>query len=138
MTVRKAPPISVVMAVYNAERYVQAGIESILHQTFSEFELIIVDDGSTDATAALLEQLARRDVRIRLFYNAANCGLTCSLNRALTYARGCSVARMDADDISHPQRLERQIACFEKSSNLMVIGTGTNLIDEDDLPIARL
>src|SRR5436305_623407 len=107
-----APPISVVMAVYNSASVVADAIESILQQTFRDFEFIIVDDGSTDSTGEVLRDYAERDVRIKL-YTQENCGLIASLNRACRLAKGRYIARMDADDISLPPRFEKQFHYLE-------------------------
>jgi glycosyltransferase involved in cell wall biosynthesis len=95
------------LPVWNGERYLAAAIDSVLDQSFDQFELLIVDDGSTDASPALIRRY--RDARIRLFENEKNLGVTRSLNLGLGQARGRYVARMDADDLSAPDRLERQV-----------------------------
>lgn len=107
-----APTITVLLPVYNAERTVRAAIESILTQTEPDFELLVVDDGSTDGTPAILEALAASDPRMRLV-RQANAGIASALNAGLALARGRYVARMDADDLSLPTRLERQRATLD-------------------------
>lgn len=102
------PTISVILPVYNAERYVAQAVESILNQTFRDFELILIDDGSTDGSLEILRRYAERDSRIVLI-NRENRGLVTSLNEGIDLARGQWIARMDADDISLPQRFERQL-----------------------------
>ncbi|MGC8880316.1 MAG: glycosyltransferase family 2 protein, partial [Anaerolineae bacterium] len=94
------PAISVIMAVYNGARYLREAVDSILNQTFTDFEFIIVDDGSTDETPAVLDEY--NDPRIVRLRNAHNLGLTKSLNRGLHVARGRYIARQDADDLSYP------------------------------------
>ncbi len=108
-----SPLASVVMSVYNGQPYVNKSIESVLNQTFRDFEFIIVDDGSTDATSEILEQYRRKDSRIRLI-SQSNMGLTKSLNRAIGVARGSCIARQDADDISVRSRLAEQISFLQK------------------------
>ena len=114
------PRVSVIMSVYNGERYLWEAVESILGQTFTDFEFIIIDDGSTDQTAKILRAIG--DERVRIFFNEKNIGLAGSLNRGLGLARGEYVARMDADDISLPARLEKQV---ELQARLKVERQGT-------------
>ena len=97
----RAPRVSVVMAVYNGAPYVAQGIESLLSQTFGDFELIVVNDGSTDGTAEIVRRFD--DPRVRFVENERNLGLAPSLNRGLALARGEFVARQDADDVSEPE-----------------------------------
>lgn len=103
-----APAISVLMPVYNEEVHVQEAIESILQQTFSDFELIIIDDASTDRTPSILKECANKDSRIRLLHNERNLRIAASLNKGLLAARAPLIARMDADDYSFPERLSIQ------------------------------
>ena len=98
------PAISVIMSAYNAEAFIGAAIESMLSQSFRDFEFLIVNDGSKDATKQIIERYAARDARIRLI-DRENKGLIFSLNQLIQEARGELLARMDADDISHPERL---------------------------------
>jgi len=117
------------MAVYNGGPFLQAAIDSILAQSFRDFEFVIVDDGSTDGSRQLV--LSYRDPRIRLIANDSNRGLTASLNRALGQARGVYVARQDADDISEPDRLARQVAYLETNQYVALLGTCYVKIHED-------
>lgn len=110
----RLPIISVVMPVYNGGRFLAGAIESVLNQTFSDFEFIIVNDGSTDGSPAVLDGYAQRDVRIRLI-SRENRGLTASLNEAIAIARGEWIARMDADDISLPDRFQKQMAWLQQT-----------------------
>jgi len=116
-----APRVSVVMSVYNGERYLRQAVESILDQTFTDFEFIIVDDGSSDGTWNILNGYV--DPRIRLVRNEENIGLTKSLNKGLALARGQYVARMDADDVSLPERLEKQVSFLDAHAKVGVVGT---------------
>jgi glycosyltransferase involved in cell wall biosynthesis len=118
------------MSVYNAERYVGVAVESILAQTLEDFEFIIIDDGSTDGSGDVIARYAARDERIRLV-RQANRGLTPSLNRGLDAARAPLVARMDADDVAHPERLERQVAFLEAHPEHVLVGGQVDLIDGD-------
>lgn len=108
------PAISVILPVYNAEKYVAIAVESVLTQTFSNFELLLIDDGSTDGSLPILQRYAARDDRITLI-TRENRGLVASLNEGITLARGKWLARMDADDISLPHRFERQIAWLNQT-----------------------
>ena len=117
------PKVSVIMSVYNGERYLREAIDSILNQTFKDFEFIIVDDGSIDRTLEILKEYAEKDERIRIITNSENIGLTKSLNKAIKFAKGKYIARMDADDISLPERLEKQIEFMEKNPEVGLLGT---------------
>ena len=103
------PKVSVVMSAYNGERYLREAVESILNQTFNDFEFIIIDDGSTNSTGQILSSYAAQDPRIVLIRNRENIGLTKSLNKGLALARGEYIARMDADDVSLPNRFSEQV-----------------------------
>lgn len=102
------PEVSVIMPVYNAESYIAAAIESILQQTFTSFELIIIDDGSTDNSAEIISKISLLDQRIR-FYSRENKGLATTLNEAILYSKGKYIARMDSDDISNLDRIAIQV-----------------------------
>ena len=104
-----SPALSVAMSVYNGEAFLNEAIQSILDQSFGNFEFLIVDDGSTDRTPSIIEAHAQRDSRIRPIIRE-NRGLVASLNQLLAEARTPIVARMDADDICLPDRFERQMA----------------------------
>ncbi|MDO8927294.1 MAG: glycosyltransferase [Sideroxyarcus sp.] len=108
------PIVSVVMPVYNGERHLAEAIESILTQTFSNFELIIIDDGSTDGSLAILKEYEKRDARIRLIARE-NRNLATTLNDLIDLARGEWIARMDQDDIALPHRLERQLQWMQET-----------------------
>jgi glycosyltransferase involved in cell wall biosynthesis len=125
-----APTVSVVMPVYNTRQYIAAAAESILAQTFRDFEFIIVDDGSTDGTEQILAELAARDPRINLI-RRPNTGYVVALNEALSLARGEFVARMDADDMSLPQRFERQVAYLRQHPECVLVGTHVVTMDSD-------
>lgn len=128
-----APALSVAMSVYNGERFLAAAIESVLAQTFTDFEFLILDDGSQDGTRAMIEDYAARDARIRPIVRE-NRGLIASLNQLLETARAPLVARMDADDVCRPERFARQIAFLAAHSEIGVLGTWTEDIDEHDQP----
>lgn len=116
-----APLVTVLMAVYNGENHLAQAIESMLRQTFSFFEFIIVDDASTDNSRQLAESY--QDPRIRVVSNLHNLRLAGSLNRGFGMARGKYIVRMDADDISHPDRLQKQVAFMEENRDVGVSGS---------------
>ncbi len=119
------------MSVYNEERYLRDAIDSILAQTVQDFELIIVDDGSTDQTREILSEY--RDPRIQVFCNETNCGLTVNLNRALDAAKGSFIARMDGDDIAHPNRFEKELEYLRRHPNLKLISCRTKTFGNQNL-----
>lgn len=114
--------VSVLMPVYNGEKHLKEAVESILNQTYSNFEFIIINDGSTDGTAEILERYRQRDYRIQV-YGQSNHGLVMSLNRGLELAQGKYIARMDADDISLPERFAAQVSFMEKHPEIGICGT---------------
>jgi glycosyltransferase involved in cell wall biosynthesis len=129
MESRMTPPVSVLMPVYNAARYLAEAVESVLGQTFTDFEFLIVDDGSTDRSRVILEQYAVRDSRIRLV-SRPNTGYAVALNELLRLARGALVARMDADDVALPERLQRQLDYLRAHPDVVCVGSAVHLIDE--------
>lgn len=122
------PRVSVIMSVYNGERFLREAIESIEAQTYQDWEFIIVDDGSTDGTSKILESFAA-DSRIRVI-SQENCGLAPSLNRAISLARGEYIARQDADDVSLAERLERQVVFLDERPGVGLVGCWTDWMDE--------
>lgn len=125
------PLITVLLCVYNGRDALVASIESILCQTYTDFEFLIVDDGSDDGSEILLQQYADRDQRIRLV-RQKNTGLTTALNVGLRQAAGKYVARQDADDLSSPQRLEKQLLFMEAHPEVVLSGTDYAVIDDND------
>ncbi|MFH1047621.1 MAG: glycosyltransferase [Patescibacteria group bacterium] len=117
------------MSVYNGEKYLREAIESILNQIFRDFEFLIIDDASTDASREIIKSYA--DPRIRLLENQTNLGLTKSLNLGMRAATGEYIARMDADDVSLPERLEVQVKYLDANSKDALIGSLVEFIDED-------
>ncbi len=112
--------VTVLMCVYNGERFLGQAIDSILNQSWSGFEFVIVDDGSTDATADIVSSY--KDRRIVSIQNKTNLGLIASLNRGLSAARGVYLARQDADDVSYPERLEEQVRFLDRNPQIAVVG----------------
>lgn len=129
--------VSVILCVYNDERFVRQAVKSLLTQTYRDFELLIVDDASTDGTHGILEEFAREDRRIHVLTNSTNLGLTKSLNIALREAHSELVARMDADDIALPHRLEKQLAFLESHPDIDIVGTAYEWLDESGQVIGR-
>jgi len=125
---KAAPAISVVLPVFNAEAYVREAVESILGESFTDFELIIINDGSTDGSGAILRELAARDPRIDLT-ERPNAGLVSALNDGIERAQASLIARMDADDVAMPERLALQYARMVASPRLAVLGSFIRLVD---------
>jgi glycosyltransferase involved in cell wall biosynthesis len=132
-----SPRISVVMPAFNAGELLQPAMESILRQSLADFEFIVIDDGSTDETAGRLAAWAAQDRRIRVLTNDRNLGLSRSLNRGLAEARAPWIARMDADDISKPERLARQLAVAERNPAAGLITCVVETIDSEDRVVGR-
>ena len=112
------PKISLIMSVYNGEDYLSEAIESVLNQTFKDFELIVINDCSTDGTSEILNRFAQIDSRVKVHNNEVNLRLPSSLNKAISLAQGKYIARMDADDICLPERLEKQYEYMENNPNV--------------------
>ena len=122
--------ISVILPVYNCKEYIKDSIKSILQQTYYNFELIIVDDGSDDGTLNILNNF--KDKRIKLYKNKYNRGLIYCLNKALSKSKGQFIARMDADDVCELDRFEKQINFFIENKEVSVLGTAVKLIDNNN------
>jgi len=115
-----SPLVSVLLPVYNGAEYLDEAIQSLLAQTFSDLEIIVIDDGSTDESASILEKFSEDRVRV---YHQANQGLAAALNRAISLARGDYLARQDQDDVSRPERLEKQVAFLQAHPQHGMVGT---------------
>lgn len=124
------PRCSVLMPVYNAQPYLRQAVDSILGQTFHDFEFVIIDDGSTDCSADILRDYAGREPRIRLT-SRPNTGYLRALNEGLAICQGEYVVRMDADDVALPERLERQIAFLDRHRECLMVGSALVRIDAD-------
>ena len=128
------PKVTVLMTVYNEEKYIRDAVDSVLNQTFPDFELLIVNDASKDSTMTILEEY--NDPRIRLISNEKNLGCPKSSNKGLKSAKGKYIARLDGDDICFPNRLKIQYEFMEKHPDIDVLGTSTEVINEKGERIA--
>jgi len=119
----KAPEVSVVMSCYNSELTLRRALDSIINQTFSKFEFIIIDDGSTDGTLQIINEYVQQDNRIVLIKNNKNLGLAASLNRGILHSKGSLIARMDADDEAYKSRLEKQTSFLDQNKQVDILGS---------------
>ncbi|SKB26457.1 glycosyltransferase [Malaciobacter marinus] len=126
------PLVSVVMSVYNSEKYLHEAIESILNQTYTNFEFIIINDGSTDSSLSIIEENMKKDERIVLI-SRENKGLPYSLNEGIEKAQGKYIARMDADDISLTSRFEEQVRFMEENAEIGICGTAIEVFSEKEI-----
>jgi glycosyltransferase involved in cell wall biosynthesis len=133
----QAPIISVLLPVYNAENYLHDAVDSVLSQTFPDFELLILDDGSTDRSASILREYESKDRRVRHF-SRENLGLIPTLNELIGRAQGRYLARMDADDVCLPQRFERQMKFLDSHEECVLVGSFHELINSLDQPIGTV
>src|SRR6185295_9135648 len=125
------PQVSVLMSVYNGEKYLKEAMESILNQSFSDFEFLIFNDSSTDSSREII--LSYNDPRIVLIDNKKNIGLTKTLNKGISLAKGKYIARMDADDVCHPERLNEQVNYLDKNAEVAVCGTWVQFLNENEV-----
>ncbi|GAA4456201.1 hypothetical protein GCM10023189_25040 [Nibrella saemangeumensis] len=127
------PLVSVIMPVYNGERYLAQSIESVLSQSYTNLELIIVNNGSTDGTANILDQFLKRDNRVRVIFHPEPLGHAgeAASNLASRQAKGKYIAKLDADDIALPQRLEKQVSFLEANPSIFLVGSYLELIDSN-------
>ncbi len=131
----KKPLVSVVMPVFNAERTIKKSIESILHQTFKDFEFIIINDASKDKTISIIRSYKSRDKRIRLINSAHNLNIARSLNIGVAVARADLIARMDGDDISDPERIKTQYLFLKQHQEVAIVGTNISIIDDHKIEV---
>ena len=124
--------VTVIMSVRNGETYIGSSIDSIMKQTYKNFEFFITDDGSNDNTLSILENYAKLYSQIRIFQNKISLGLPGSLNMMAKHAKGKYLARMDADDIAHKNRFERQVAFMDRFSDVDVCFANVNYINEEE------
>lgn len=126
------PLVSVIIPCFNCEKYVRKAIESIQNQTYENLEIIVVNDASTDGTARILEDIAKRDSRIRYYCHEVNRKLIYTLNEMIDYATGEYIARMDSDDVADIERISTQVQYMLSNPKCSLCGTQARLIDEDD------
>lgn len=122
--------VSILMAVYNGAAFIGQAIASVLHQSFENFQFLIIDDASTDTTSDIIQRYADQDKRIDLYTNNKNLGLTCSLNYGLKYCRGAYIARIDSDDIWHQDKLLYQMEYLKRHPDCALLGTAYFEIDK--------
>jgi len=127
----KNPLVSVVMPVYNTEKYLAEAIESVLNQSFKNFEFIIVDDASTDAGLEIIKKYSAKDKRIKILQNEKNLGIAETRNRGILEAKGKYIATHDSDDISTLDRFQKQVDYLEKHNNVGVVGSYIEIFSED-------
>lgn len=128
--------VSILMPVYNAERYLAQAIKSVLAQSFTDWELILINDGSIDKSESIIKQF--EDDRIYYLKNTSNIGLIKTLNKGIDLCQGKYIARMDADDISHPDRLKKQVDFMENNPNYLMCGTDAAVIDNNNTRTGRI
>jgi len=131
------PQVSVLMCVYNTVPYLAEAVESILNQTFADFEFVIVDDGSTDGSLDLLKDYEAQDKRIRI-YASRHLGISKARNITLKEAKGEYCAIMDSDDIAAPERIEKQVSFLNANPQCAAVGCGFLLVDPDGLPLKEI
>lgn len=132
----KSPKITVFMAVYNGQKYLKEAIDSVLSQTFKNFELLIINDGSTDDSVSIIESYS--DSRIRLLQNEKNLGITGTRNRGIKEMRGEYLTVLDCDDIAPPKRLAKQFNFLEKNPDFGLVGGQTQIIDDQSRPTGTI
>ena len=126
----RQPLVSIIMATYNSSETILSSIESILNQTYKNIELIIINDKSTDDTKLNISRFINNS-RVHVYNNQINIGLAKSLNKAIKASKGDYIARMDDDDISHPNRIQKQIDVFQNNMDIDVLGTSARLMDSN-------
>ena len=127
------PRVSVIMSVFNRENCLERSINSILSQTFTDFEFVICDDGSSDNSYEKLLEFAKIDKRIKVIKNTKNEGIAFSLNRCLEVSNGEYIAKMDDDDYSHPSRFEREVEFLDTHPEYSIVGTRRHSFDENGI-----
>lgn len=127
------PTVSVLMPSYNAEKYIESAVRSALAQTFTDFELLVLDDCSTDGTVSILKRLAQEDSRIRILSNEVNLGVAKTRNRGIELCRGEYIALLDSDDLWYPEKLEKQLA-LARSTGSEILYCSYDMIDEAGQP----
>ncbi len=136
MAVNSSPRVTVVIPVYNRRQYVREAIESILRQTYSDFELLVIDDGSSDGTGEVVRSYV--DERVRLMRHERNLGIPRTRNDGVRLARGEYIAFLDSDDVAYPMRLERQVAFLDSHRDDAAVGAWVSWMNGDGRPISRV
>ncbi len=127
---REQPLVSIIMPAYNCERYIETAIYSVMTQTYQNWELLVIDDGSTDRTPDLISALCAEDNRIRLIKNQVNMGVAKTRNKGFTLSKGQFIALLDSDDVWHPDKLERQLS-LAKDKGAPIIYCSYGIIDDN-------
>lgn len=128
---KTSPKVTVLMPVFNGEKHLREAMDSVLSQTFSDFELLIINDGSTDRSELIIRSYS--DPRIRFVANSANMGLIATLNQGIALASGEYIARMDSDDISHPSRFEKQVFFLDNNDSCAMVAAKVRLMDSSSM-----
>lgn len=131
------PKVSIITTVYNCEKYISKSIESILNQTYENFEFIILNDGSNDGTGDIISKYSSEDSRIKLISSESNIGRVSSLNKSIETSKGKYIALQDADDISKPDRIEKQLNFLEDNPEYVLVGSDVSVIDKSGKTISR-
>ena len=127
------PIVTVIMPVYNAEKYLEESIESILNQSFKDFELLVINDGSTDLSSRILDKYKLKDQRIRIINNEGNKGLPYTRDRGLKLAKGKYIALIDADDVSYKNRLEEQVNYLDFNKEIDIVSSNFDFIENGEI-----
>ena len=133
----KTPILSVLMPVFNSEQFIAEAIESILNQTFKDFEFLILDDASTDKSFEIIKEFKNKDPRIKVFQNAKNLGVVESRNKLINLSKGKYIAWIDSDDIAFENRLEKQVDFLETHPEIGMVGSNASTIDENNNKIGK-
>jgi glycosyltransferase involved in cell wall biosynthesis len=133
----KMPKISVILTLYNTKKYLRESIESVLNQTFKDFELIIVDDCSPDNSLSIAKEYRKKDKRIKIIQNKKNVGVAEAINKGLKIAQGKYIAILDSDDVALPRRLELEYNFLEKNKDIFLVGGRMLVITEDGKKIGK-
>lgn len=136
-TVKEQTLVSILMPVYNAEKYLSETLESIQSQTYKNWELFAIDDWSTDQSYNILLEFAKKDKRIKLYRNGKHRGVAGAANLALSMIKGDYVARMDADDLMHPERISKQVKFLKENPEVVIVGSQCILIDQEGQKIGE-
>ncbi len=125
------PFVSVLIPCYNAESYIESSIRSVMNQTYKNIEIVVINDGSTDKTKEVLLKLSKEDIRIEYYENECNLRLVKTLNKGLNLCTGEFIARMDADDICFPNRLEKQVSFLQTNKDVAILGSAIEIFGEN-------